>query len=116
VSSLAFGPGDVHVSRRRSIHEKAAFAIAAGASAWVIGAALIYSSGDINPAGILPTVACLIALGAAIDTNKTWMWVGTALALFFSVAFVFSVGLIVAPAALALVVASIVLSRGTRSV
>ncbi|HEX6285923.1 MAG TPA: hypothetical protein VFZ80_00425, partial [Acidimicrobiia bacterium] len=87
------------MSTKRTTQEKAAIAIAAVASAWVIGAALFYSSGDINPAGILPTVASLIALGAAIDSNKTWMWVGAALALVFSVAFVFSVGLVVAPAA-----------------
>lgn len=103
------------MSTKRTPQEKAAIAIAAAASAWVIGAALIYSSGDINPAGILPTLACLIALGAAIDSNKTWMWVGTALALVLSVAFVFSVGLIVAPAAIALVVGSALLSRSPRT-
>lgn len=101
------------MSRTRTTQEELAIAIAAAASAWVIGAALIYSSGDMNPAGLLPTVACLVALGAAIDANKTWMWVGTALVLLLSVAFVFSVGLIVAPAAPALVVGSVLLSRAS---
>lgn len=77
----------------------------------MIGSTLFYQSGDINPAGILPTVACLLALGGAIDSNKAWMWVGTTLAIIFSFAFVFSVGLAVAPAALALVFGSILLSR-----
>ena len=99
------------MSRARSIQEKAAIATAAGASAWVVGATLFFASGGMNPAGILPTLSCCLALGAAIDSNKTWMWVGTGLTFTFSVLLVFSIGLIVAPAGLVLVVGSILLSR-----
>ncbi|HXV71632.1 MAG TPA: hypothetical protein VEB69_09540 [Acidimicrobiia bacterium] len=99
------------MERTRTTEDKAAIAIAAAASAWVVGATLFFASGDINPAGILPTVASLLSLWAAIQRDKTWMWVGTVLALFFSVAFVFSVGLVVAPAALGLMTGSILLSR-----
>ncbi len=98
-------------SGSRSGSEKTAIAIAVAATVWVIMSALFYQSGDINPAGILPTVACLLALGGAIDSNTTWMWVGTTLTIVFSFALVFSVGLAVAPAALALVFGSILLSR-----
>ena len=99
------------MSDQRTIHEKIAIAIAAGASTWVIGVTLFYESGDINPAGVLPTVACLVALWGAIKSDIALMWVGTALAVIFSFAFVFSVGLFVAPAALALVIGSLVLRR-----
>ncbi|HEX6222054.1 MAG TPA: hypothetical protein VF115_13270 [Acidimicrobiia bacterium] len=97
------------MSDQRTIQEKIAIAVAAGASAWVIGAAFFYESGDINPAGVPPTVACLIALWGAIKSDITRMWIGTALAIIFSFAFLFSVGFVVAPAAIALAIGSLVL-------
>jgi hypothetical protein len=43
------------------------------------------------------------------------MWLGTAVVVVSAVAFVFSIGLVVAPAAVVLVIGSLVLARGRRA-
>jgi hypothetical protein len=97
------------MSEARSRNEKAAVAIAACALAWVVGATLFYRSGGLNPAGVLPSAACLIALWGALRSDARLMWLTTVVVLVLAVVFVFSVGLIVAPAGVALVVGSIFL-------
>jgi hypothetical protein len=95
----------------RTGREKTAIALAACSAAWVIGAGLFYRSGGINPAGLVPSLGSLVALWGAIRSDHRTMWFGTAICLFASVAFVFSIGLVVAPAALALASGSFILSR-----
>lgn len=98
----------------RSRNEKAAVAIAACAVAWVVGATMFYGSGGLNPAGLIPTVGCLIALWGAFRSDTRLMWFGTGVVVVSALAFVFSVGLAVAPAAVALVIGSFLLT-GTRT-
>jgi len=102
------------MSEGRSRNEKAAVAIAACAVAWVVGATVFYRSGGLNTAGLLPSAGCLIALWGALRSDARLMWFGTGVVLVSAVAFVFSVGLAVAPAGVALVLGSILLARITR--
>jgi len=102
------------MSEGRSRNEKAAVAIAACAVAWVVGATMFYRSGGLNTAGVLPSAGCLISLWGALRSDALLMWVGTGVVLVLAVAFVFSVGLVVAPAGVALVLGSILLARTTR--
>jgi hypothetical protein len=95
--------------------KKVVVVLAACSLAWVIGATLFYESGDLNPAGVIPGLGSLIALWGAVRSEAGVMWVGTGIVLFTAVAFLFSVGLIVAPAAVILVIGSIVLSRGVSA-
>jgi len=102
------------MSEGRSRNEKAAVAIAACAVAWVVGTTMFYRSGRLNTAGLLPSAGCLIALWGALGSDARLLWFGTGVVLVSAVAFVFSVGLTVAPAGVALVLGSILLARTTR--
>ena len=102
------------MSEGRSRNEKAAVAIAACAVAWVVGATMFHRSGGLNTAGLLPSAGCLIALWGALRSDARLLWFGTGVVLVSAVAFVFSVGLAVAPAEVALVLGSILLARTTR--
>lgn len=102
------------MSEGRSRNEKLAVAIAACAVAWVVGATTFYRSGGLNTAGLLPSAGCLIALWGAFRSDPGPMWFGTGVVLVSAVAFVFSVGLAVAPAGVGLVLGSILLARTTR--
>ena len=102
------------MSAGRSRNEKAAVAIAACALAWVAGATMFYRSGGLNTAGLLPGAGCLIALWGALRSDAQIMWFGTGVVLVLAVALIFSVGLAIAPAGLALVLSSILLARATR--
>ena len=95
----------------RSRNQKLAIATSLMALAWVIGAAMFYRSGEINVAGLLPTVGCLISLWGAFKAETTIMWLGTAVVAAASVLFIFSLGLIVIPATLVLILGSILVSR-----
>lgn len=100
--------------QERSSNEKAALTIAVAASVWVIGATLFYRSGGLNPAGLVPSAGCLLALWGAFRVDSALMWFGTGVVVVSAVAFVFSVGLAVAPAGVALVVGSVLLARTSR--
>jgi len=102
------------MSEERSRNEKAAVAIAACAVAWVVGATMFYMSGRLNTAGMLPSAGCLIALWGALRSDARLMWFGTGVVMVSAVALVFSVGLAVAPAGIALVLGSVLLARTTR--
>ena len=102
------------MSEGRSRNEKAAVAIAACAVAWVVGTTMFYRSGRLNTAGLLPSAGCLIALWGALGSDARLLWFGTGVVLVSAVAFVFSVGLTVVPAGVALVLGSILLARTTR--
>ncbi len=97
------------MSANRTRTEKVVVTIAAAAAVWVVGAAVVYTSGGINTSGLLPTAGCLIALWGAIRSDARLMWLGTGVVLVSALALVFSVGLVVAPAAIALVVGSLLL-------
>jgi hypothetical protein len=100
------------VPEQRTRREGTPIAIGACAVAWVAGTTLFYSSGGLNPAGLVPTLGCLVALWGAIRSDTSLMWFGTVIVVVSSVAFVFSIGLMVAPAGLVLVLGSLVLSHG----
>lgn len=102
------------MSEERSQKEKAVVAIAVCAVVWVVGATMFYRSGGFNTAGLLPSVGCLIALWGALRSDARLMWFGTGVVLVSAVALVFSVGMAVAPAAVALVLGSILLARTSR--
>ena len=91
--------------------QKLAVATSLLALAWVVGATMFYRSGGINLAGLLPTVGCLISLRGAFKAERTVMWLGTAVVAASSVLFIFSLGFIVIPAALVLILGSILVSR-----
>ena len=97
--------------RERGGNEKAALAIAICATVWVVAATVFFKSGGLNPAGLIPTVGCLIALWGAFRSEMTVMWFGTAIVVITAVLLLFSIGLAVVPAGIALVVGSFVLSR-----
>jgi len=99
------------MSEGRSRNEKAAVVIAASAVAWVVGATMFYRSGGLNAAGLLPSAGCLLALWGALRSDARLMWLATGVVLVLAVVFVFSVGLVVAPAGAALVLGSILLAR-----
>ena len=99
---------------RRTRSEKVAMAIATAATVWVVGATLFYSSGGLNTSGLLPSAGCLIALWGAIRSDVRMMWLGTSVVVVAAVLLVFSVGLVVLPAALALILGSIVLQRSDQ--
>jgi hypothetical protein len=103
------------MSEWRSRNEKAAVAIAACAAAWVVAATMFYVSGGLNTAGLLPTAGCLIALWGAFRSDAGLMWFGTGVVMTSAVALLFSVGLVVAPAAIALILGSALLTRTTRA-
>ena len=98
----------------RSWNEKAAVTLAAGAAAWVIGSTMVYRSGGVNAAGLLPSAGCLIALWGAFRSDVRLMWFGSGVVMVAAAALVFSVGLVVAPAGFALVVGSLLLARAHR--
>jgi hypothetical protein len=102
------------MSEGRSQNEKAAVAIAACAVAWAVGATMFYRSGGLNTAGLLPSAGCLIALWGALRSDARLMWFGTGVVLVSAVAFVFSVGMVTAPAGMVLVLGSILLARAIR--
>ena len=102
------------MSEQRSRPKKTAIGIAACCLAWVVGATVFYSSGGLNPAGLIPSLGCLVAMWGSLRTDSGLLWFGTAIVLVSAVALVFSVGLAVAPAGVALVVGSVVLSRSSR--
>jgi hypothetical protein len=86
-------------------------AIAVCATVWVVASTLFFKSGGFNPAGLIPTVGCLIALWGAYRSEVSVMWLGTAIVVITAILFLFSIGLAVVPAGIALVVGSFVLSR-----
>lgn len=96
---------------QRTPLEKAAVAIAACCLVWVVGATSFFSSGGLNSAGLIPSLGCLVALWGAIRSDSRLMWVGTAIVLVSAVALLFSVGLVVAPAAGLLLIGSLGLSH-----
>lgn len=102
------------MSEGRSRNEKIAVTTAACALAWVVGASMFYRSGDLNTAGLLPTAGCLVALWGAFRSDARLMWFGTGVVVVSAVAFVFSVGLVVAPAGIVLVLGSVLLPRTRR--
>jgi hypothetical protein len=75
---------------------------------------MFYRSGGLNTAGLLPSVGCLIALWGALRSDVRLMWFGSGVVVVSAVALVFSVGLIVAPAGVALILGSLLLARSTR--
>jgi hypothetical protein len=99
------------MSQGRSRGEKAAVTLAAIAVTWVIGATMFYGSGGLNTAGLLPSTGCLIALWGALRSDAHLMWFGSGVVIVSAVAFVFSIGLTVAPAGLALIAGSLLLAR-----
>jgi hypothetical protein len=99
------------MSQRRGRGEKAAVTLAAVAVTWVIGATMFYGSGGLNTAGLLPSAGCLIALWGALKSDAQLMWFGSGVVIVSAVALVFSVGLVVAPAGLALIAGSLLLAR-----
>jgi len=102
------------MSQQRTRHGKAAVTIAACCVAWVVGSTLVYRSGGLNPAGLVPSLGCVVALWGAVRSDTSLMWLGTAVVVVSAVAFVFSIGLLVAPAAVVLLIGSLVLARGRR--
>jgi len=102
------------MSEQRTRHGRAAVTIAACSVAWVVGATMVYRSGSLNPAGLVPSLGCVVALWGAVRSDTRLMWFGTAVVAVSAVAFVFSIGLVVAPAVVVLVVGSLVLARGRR--
>ena len=101
--------------RRRTPSEKVALTIATVAAVWLVGTTLFYSSGGINTSGLLPTVGCLLAFWGAFNSEVRLMWLGTGVVLVSALVLLFSVGLVVAPAGIALVLGSIILARASRS-
>lgn len=106
---------EASVSELRNPSEKAAIAIAAAATAWVIGTTMFYRSRGLNLAGFLPSAACLVALWGAVRSDVRAMWWGTVFALALAGLFIFSLGLVIAPAALALVVGAVALTYSKRA-
>jgi hypothetical protein len=104
------------VSSSRTPKEKTAITIAIAALAWAVGATMFYATGGINPSGLLPTAGCLVALWAAIRSDARLMWVGTGIVLVSAVLLVFSLGLVVLPATIALVVGSMILASAQTAV
>jgi hypothetical protein len=104
------------VSSSRTPREKTAITFAIAALVWVIGSTMFYGTGGINAAGLLPTAGCLIAVWAAIRSDARLMWFGTGIVLVSAVLLVFSLGLVVLPAGILLVVGSIVLSSAPTAV
>jgi hypothetical protein len=102
------------VAPARTPREKAVVTIALAALVWVVGATLFYRSGGINGSGFLPTAGCSIALWAALRSDTGLLWFGTAIVALSAVVLVFSVGLVVVPAAIGLVLGSIVLGRSRQ--
>jgi hypothetical protein len=103
----------MHPGRTRS--EKVAVTIAVAAAVWVLGAATFYGSGGINTSGLLPTAGCLLALWGAMKADIRLMWFGTGVVTLSALVLLFSVGLVVAPAAIALVLGSVVLGGASQS-
>jgi hypothetical protein len=104
------------VSSTRTPREKTAITISIAALVWVVGATMIYATGGINTSGLLPTIGCSIALWAAIKSDVRLMWWGTGIVLVSAVLLVFSLWLVVLPAAISLVVGSIVLASAATAV
>ena len=95
----------------RGRNEKLAIAVSVLALVWVVAVALFYGSGGINPAGVVPSLGCLISVWGAFKGDSTVMWLGTVVVAASSVLFMFSLGFIVIPAAIGLVIGSILVSR-----
>jgi hypothetical protein len=98
------------VSSTRTPREKTAITIAIAATVWVVGSTMFFATGGINTSGLLPAAGCLLALWAAIRSDARLMWLGTGIVLLSAVLLVFSLGFVVLPAGIALVVGSIVLA------
>lgn len=103
------------MSEARWAGGKVVLVIATCSLAWVVGATLFFSSGGVNAAGLVPTLGCLLALWGALRADPQVMWLGTGVVLFSTVAFVFSIGYVLIPAACALIVGSLLLGRAGRS-
>jgi hypothetical protein len=103
------------MTQRRTTSEKFVVAIAVLAVVWLVGSTMVYDSGGINGSGLLPTLGSLIALWGALKSDIRLMWLGTGVVLTSAVLLVFSVGLGVVPAGLALTLGSVVLGRTSRS-
>ncbi len=103
------------MSSGRTRAEKVAVTIAAAALTWVVGATLIYRSGGINTSGLLPTAGSLLALLAALRSDTPLMWLGTGVAVVSAAMLVFSVGLVILPAGVALVLGSMLLGSASSS-
>jgi hypothetical protein len=76
---------------------------------------MFYASGGLNPAGLLPSSGCLIALRGALRSDVQLMWFGSGVVIVSAVALVFSIGLTVAPAGLALIAGSLLLARASAA-
>ena len=93
------------------VRRKLVIILTACSLAWVVGATLFYASGGLNPAGIVPTLGSALALWGAVQGDSGLIWAGTAMVGLASVLFVFSLGLVIVPAAFVLVVAAITQAR-----
>jgi hypothetical protein len=94
---------------QRMLIGRAAIAIAGCSTAWVIGVGLFWRSGGFNSAGLAPTLGCVVALWGAIRVDAALMWLGTMVVTVSSALYIFSIGLAVAPAGVALIIASLLL-------
>jgi hypothetical protein len=99
------------VDQNGRVNRKPVVVLAACALAWVVGAALFHGSGGLNPAGMVPTAGCALALWGALRGEKGLAWSGTAIVALSSVLYLFGLGLVLVPAALTLVVAAVMLGR-----
>jgi hypothetical protein len=95
---------------QRILIGRAAIAIAACSAAWVIGVGLFWRSGGLNSAGLVPSFGCLVALWGAVRGDTSLMWLGTTVVTVSAALFMFSIGPAVAPAGVALIIASLLLS------
>jgi hypothetical protein len=103
------------MSVKRTPGQKIAVVIAVFAVVWLVGSTMIKGTGGVNTAGLMPTAGSLIALWGALKSDVRLMWFGTAVVLVAAALLIFSVGLVVAPAGIALVIASVVLGRAAES-
>jgi hypothetical protein len=99
----------------RDVSQRVAVTIAVCATAWVVASTVFYSSGGLNPAGLVPTIGCLIALWGVLKSDVGMTWFGTGVVTVSAVLFVFSLGLAVVPAAIALIVGSFLMARSRRT-
>jgi hypothetical protein len=103
------------VTPSRAAREKTTVTIALAALVWVVGSTIVYRSGGLNGSGLLPIAGCSIALLGAFRSDPRLMWFGTAVVALSAVLLVFSVGLVVAPAAMALVVGAVLLGKSSTT-
>ena len=67
-----------------------------------------------NLAGVVPSIGTLVAVWGAVRRDRGSMALGTAVVLVSALAFVFSLGLVVVPAAVALLVGTLLLDSPRR--